>query len=517
MVANAGKFISGIKAARKSLAGWGKTAGGDINAVASGIGSLYTGLRNTVTQLAMFGAVAGTVAAVGLGKVIMAGSSLVENQNKLKAVLGASSKVVVDSANEMATAFGVSKNEFMDVTGKLAMIFKGANYASDGAANLGIHFSKLALDCSSFFDVPVEEALQKIESGLIGNIRPLRDFGVDLSDVAVTAYAAKMGIGTLGAELTQAEKVQARTGLITLRLKDAMNDLSRTSGDVANSARAVTGRIKNLAGEIGLALQPIARDVLGQINEGLGAMSILWENNKTDVLNWALGMTTAGQEGANSMGFVQSAIGGIADAWQNVRIKFMQYQVSLTSGVAWMVQNLPGFAKGVERIQRGLFGGKEVSEADFKKTWTEDLGRLQEEQQKKLAGAMAAPKASEAVNAAFAASREQIKAAQAGGMGYQDISKIKPGADPFAMEKPGKGKLEFAKAASAGSSEASNAILRSKYGGGTKGSVAVEQTAHNTAEVSRKLDTLPQQMARALGTILGGGSATDLAMNLGNF
>lgn len=464
--------------------------------VVKAAGAVYVAVRNAAVQLVKFGAVAGGIAGFAIYKLVKTGSDLVENQNKIKEVFGTSSTVVVKAADQMAAAFGVSKNEFLDMTGKLGGIFRGAGYAQEAAAGLSVHFSKLAGDVASFFNIPIEDALQKLEAGLVGEIRPLRELGVSIDDDTVKLYAYKTGVAKLGAELTQSQKIQARIGLITSKLATAQGDLARTSNEVANASRGVVGRIGNLAGEIGEKLQPIARSVLGEINTALGAMSIAWEQNQNAVIAWGLGTVNATQGATSSVGLLQSAIGKIADAWQYVGIEFAKTQVKITTGVSWMIKNLPGFAKGVERIQRGIFGGKEVSEEDFKKTWLEDLSRMEDVQKKSLAKAAAAPKASENINAAFEASRKQIAAVRAG-ITSPDISNLKPGEDPFA--KKVQGKVEFAKSASMGSSESTNAILRSKYGASTGKEKAPQETAKNTYRAwttLEKIYNLAQGQAR---------------------
>ncbi|MCV6900945.1 hypothetical protein OE165_28330, partial [Escherichia coli] len=76
-------------------------------------------------------------------------------------------------------------------------------------------------DASSFYNVPLESALEKIRSGLVGEAEPLRAFGVLLSEAAVKQQALAMGVRPVNGELSEQEKVMARVELITKGLNKA--------------------------------------------------------------------------------------------------------------------------------------------------------------------------------------------------------------------------------------------------------------------------------------------------------
>jgi hypothetical protein len=83
----------------------------------------------------------------------------------------------------------------------------------------------LAADASSFYNVPLDVALEKIRSGLSGEAEPLRAFGVFLSDAAMKAKAAQMGLAGLNGELTEGQKITVRAALIQEQLGTANGDL----------------------------------------------------------------------------------------------------------------------------------------------------------------------------------------------------------------------------------------------------------------------------------------------------
>ena len=124
MTTNTAPFAKGLKSAQVSLAAF------ETSVVKSGhvIRNLFAG--------ALF---AGAV--VGMQKLVMAGSDIVESQNKLKEIFGTNATLIIDASVKMQKAFGVSKKEFQDSAGVFGAIFEGVGYVEKDAAQLAVHFS----------------------------------------------------------------------------------------------------------------------------------------------------------------------------------------------------------------------------------------------------------------------------------------------------------------------------------------------------------------------------------------
>lgn len=223
--------------------------------------------------LAGMGIAAGIHTAVDAFKsMISSASDLEENISKVKAIFGEGAASVIADSNKMARAFGTSKNEYLDAAGKFGGLFKGAGFAGGDTAKLSQQFVRLAGDAASFFNTDFETALMKLRSGLAGEAEPLRDFGVFLTEDTTKAYAYARGIAKVGEELTQQQKIQARSELIMQGLADANGDLSRTAGGVANLSRNVMGQIENLGATIGKAFLPVVTKVLNGAAAVVGAI-----------------------------------------------------------------------------------------------------------------------------------------------------------------------------------------------------------------------------------------------------
>lgn len=220
-------------------------------------------------KFSMFGglvkAAAGSmIAAVGTGAV-MAASDLNEQVSKTGVVFGPQAKVVTDAAQQMADKFGMSKTVFLEAASGIGLVGKASGLTQKGAAGLSTDMARLAADASSFYNVPVTEALDAMKSGLVGEAEPMRRFGVLLSDAAVQAESARLGLSTMGDELTEGQKVQARSSLIMKGMTDAQGDLARTSDSVANRVKELQGRATNFAADMGSKALPAVAAFLGAV------------------------------------------------------------------------------------------------------------------------------------------------------------------------------------------------------------------------------------------------------------
>lgn len=216
------------------------------------------GVVGTVGKFAAAAALAGTVAAGAFGvKAVMAASDLNETLSKVTVVFGEASGEVTKFADKMAADFGLPKTQILDAAAGIGLVGKASGLAAGDAAKMSTELASLAADASSFYNVPLEEALGAIKSGLVGEAEPMRRFGVLLNEAAVQAEAVRLGLANAGDELTEGTKAQARASLIMQGMTDASGDLARTQDSLANRLREAQGRAVNFAADVGTKLLPV--------------------------------------------------------------------------------------------------------------------------------------------------------------------------------------------------------------------------------------------------------------------
>lgn len=264
-------------------------AGGEVKGLGVHVQALGGHVQNLGVQiLAAFGVVGVIYSAVGFIKDgVKAASSLNETVSSSKVVFGDSFGVVQKQADAMSKKFGVVRKDQIDIASGFGAMAQSAGLTEPASADLANTMTKMAADLSSAKDLPFEEAGEKIRSALAGESKPLREYGVLLSEDAVKTYALAHGAAQMKGEVSEQAKITARAALVMQGLSYAQNDLERTSGSAANQFRKAGGGLKEFGERIGEALLPAVQTATESFNEFL-AVLIEWSVSAGDTLkNWA--------------------------------------------------------------------------------------------------------------------------------------------------------------------------------------------------------------------------------------
>lgn len=202
---------------------------------------------------------------------IDAASDLNESLSKTRVVFGSSSKEVERFAKNAATSLGQSRQSALESAATFGNLFTAMKLGKPQAADMSQAVVKLAGDLASFNNVRPEEAIEALRSGLVGEVEPLRRFGVNVSAAALQQKAFALGlIKTEKEALTPAAKAQAAYALIMEQTKTAQGDFLRTSSGLANQQRILSASFTDLKAKLGAALLPVVLKVVGALNTMIG-------------------------------------------------------------------------------------------------------------------------------------------------------------------------------------------------------------------------------------------------------
>lgn len=205
---------------------------------------------------------------------VMMASSYEESLNKVNVVFKENSKVIEQWSKNAARDMGMSQQQALEAASTFGNLFDTMGMGQKETTDMSKSLVQLAADLASMHNLTPDEALQKLRSGLVGEVEPLRSVGVLLTEAAVKAKAMEMGLAGAGGELSEAAKVQARYALILEQTVNAQGDFARTSGGLANQLRALKGHWGDTLKILGDNLLPIVTKVLQQLNKWLD-----WFNN----------------------------------------------------------------------------------------------------------------------------------------------------------------------------------------------------------------------------------------------
>lgn len=247
--------------------------GADIRAFQTSMGKVQAQLAKVGTSLKSVGSsmsVAVTAPLIGVGAAaIKAASDVEEMQAKFNTVFKNVGGDVKREINEFANAVGRSRFELQGMTAQLGDIFKPLGFTEERAGELSVQMTKLAVDLGSFNNMPMDEALRRLQGTLVGSHENALKFGVVINQNVLNQELARMGADKLtGAQREQA-KVQARLNLLMAGTTDAQGDALRTSGSFANQMKRLQNNMKDTGAVIGQILLPYALELVKRFNEAV--------------------------------------------------------------------------------------------------------------------------------------------------------------------------------------------------------------------------------------------------------
>lgn len=185
-----------------------------------------------------------------------------EDLNLFTASLGEYAGEAQQFAERASEVLGIDPSEFMRNEGTFNSIIRGFGVANDQAYLMSKNLTQLGYDISSFYNTDVETAMQKLQSGISGELEPLRRLGYDLSVARLQQEAYNLGISKSVSNMTQAEKSQLRYYAIMTQVTQVQGDMARTLNAPANQLRVFQAQCTMAARAIGNIFIPILNKVL---------------------------------------------------------------------------------------------------------------------------------------------------------------------------------------------------------------------------------------------------------------
>ena len=170
-----------------------------------------------------------------------------------------------DRLNEFQGKFirlGLDPDELMNYQAMFAQMSDSMGVLPETAYAISESFTALGADLSALFNLPLEESMRKLQAGLSGQIRPLRELGIDISKTTLMEEARMRGIDKSIEKMTASEKVQLRYLAIMRQTMVAHGDMANTIMSPANSLRVLTQQFKMAARAIGSIFLPMIQKLL---------------------------------------------------------------------------------------------------------------------------------------------------------------------------------------------------------------------------------------------------------------
>lgn len=177
---------------------------------------------------------------VSMGKVVDQYGNLTEAQSQYYIE-------ALKFQNEMNEKLGTNKIELMNFQAMYYSMFKSQNINKDASYFMSEQLTKAGYDIASLYNLTIDDAMDKIKSGIAGQVEPLRKIGVDISESALSKVLNDVGITDRSVQqLSYAEKEVARYIAIVEQAKQAQGDFAKTFENPANQIRVFKNQFEEL-------------------------------------------------------------------------------------------------------------------------------------------------------------------------------------------------------------------------------------------------------------------------------
>lgn len=284
------RLIASTQQGRKSVGAFGKATG------ALKLGGFVVSLRT---------------AAGWIGKAITLSNKYQEDLNLFTASMRKYAAAAQEYAENVSEVMGIDPAEWMRNQGIFNTLLTGFGAVSDRAYTMSKNLTQLGYDISSFFNISTEDAMQKLQSGISGELEPLRRLGYDLSQARLQQTAYTLGIKENVSAMTQAEKAELRYYAIMTQVTTAQGDMARSLEAPANQLRILQAQFTMAARAIGNIFIPILNKL---IPVGIAVLQIIRDVANAIAELFGFQLTEIDYSGLDN---ATSSVGGLTDELGN--------------------------------------------------------------------------------------------------------------------------------------------------------------------------------------------------------
>ena len=197
-----------------------------------------------------------------IAQAVMESNKYQEDLNLFTVALGQYAAEAQNYAEKVSDVMGIDPAQWLRNQGVFNTLLTGFGDTAERAQLMSQNLTQLGYDISSFFNISIEDAMQKLQSGISGELEPLRRLGYDLSQARLEQTALNLGIKESVANMTQAEKAELRYYAIMTQVTTAQGDMARTLEAPANQLRILQAQLTQAARAIGNIFIPALNAIL---------------------------------------------------------------------------------------------------------------------------------------------------------------------------------------------------------------------------------------------------------------
>lgn len=197
-----------------------------------------------------------------LGNAVAKFNDFYEAANMFGVSMGDMTNEASGFIDKMEQLLGIDPSEAMNAMANIYSMTKSFGLAKEQAYTLSKSLTQLGYDLSSLKNIPISQAFTKIRSAMAGELEPMLQLGVDISQARLQQELLALGFNKQVSTLSQADKATLRYIAILKQTTDAQGDFARTLSSPANMIRVLKAQLSGLARDVGSLLYPAMKSIL---------------------------------------------------------------------------------------------------------------------------------------------------------------------------------------------------------------------------------------------------------------
>jgi methyl-accepting chemotaxis protein len=276
-----------------------------------------------------------------LGDAIDISSSLTEVENVVRQTFGQYESLINNFAKTSIEKFGMSELSVKQFASRFQAMGVAMGFSQGKMTDMSINLTKLTADMASFYDVAQSDVAEDLESIFTGQTRPLRTYGLDLTQATLKEWALNQGIEANFKTMTQAEKAMLRYQYVMANTAAAQGDFKRTQDSWHNQITMLKENFKALGAVVGGGLINAFKPFIKVLNAVLQKV-IAFAEMVTNALGSIFGWRYEASKGAGISGLADD-IGSASDGMDD-----------LSNAAGSAGKNTGGIAKNAKKAKKEI-------------------------------------------------------------------------------------------------------------------------------------------------------------------
>lgn len=252
----------------------------------------------------------------------------IETLNLFNVTMGDAADAAYKYAESVHELVGIDIEEWMNYQGTFKNLTAGFGVAEESANTMSQNLTQLSYDMASFFNTDVETAFDKLSSAMAGQVKGLREFGIDTTVASLQEYALAKGIDKSVRSMTQAEKSLLRYNYIMEKSVIMQGDMARTIVTPANALRILNAQLTQMKRALGNIISVLVAEFIPYVQ---ATVRVITDAANAIATFFGFELPTIDYSGLDTGGFAddledaEDATSGTADTLKKIKKQLMGF------------------------------------------------------------------------------------------------------------------------------------------------------------------------------------------------